>query len=284
MRLNLSVEKITKEIFNEIFTQEQIKEMIEIDLSDNMLINSEIPSEDYVSLPSIVDKIQISEDDCSNDNTANGDNLILASYEIMHSCPGVIRLYKNDIKLYVSSLIKNVSRTGNIGLNSALYSVFFLIQDLICHESFHHYCDIKRQLTGSKFDLFLEEKLAVAHSHNSFSLQNFLRAFNMRYTFLYDRYQRLININQPFLDLDKLKKKNRVLLDYLMTLHFKAYQANCYKDWHLHTHSSCYKTDFYNYVKNNQLDLLVSSGVPMNNIFDEMKFFNKNEGAIIIIV
>ena len=32
---------------------------------------------------------------------------------------------------------------------------------------FHHYCDVKRHLTGSVFDPVMEACFAVAHSYNS---------------------------------------------------------------------------------------------------------------------
>ncbi len=282
MRLNLSVEEVAREIFNELFSPEQIEQMLEIDLSekDNISIRPELSIENCENWASIFDHICGSDTEQNNGNPSNNINLLLASYKFMDNCPGTISFYKNNIKLYVSYLIENVNKTGFVGLNSALYTVFFVIEDLITHESFHHYCDVKRQLTSAKFDINLEESLAVAHSYNSFFQPGFQRVFNIRYPYLYDKYQRL-QFNQPLLD--KIKNQNRILLDYLLKEHYNAYQANCYKNWHLHTHNTAYRTDFFNYIKNDQLDSLVNCGVPLNNVFEDIKFI-KYEGAVIMLV
>lgn len=166
-----------------------------------------------------------------------------------------------------------------LGVNTALYTTYFVIKDLMAHESFHHYCDVKRHLTGSVFDLKMEDSLAVAHSFNCFTATNYILRIAMNYSCLYDSY---VNLRENHSLKTSIQMKLSKLHNYLKDEHFNAYQAASYKNWHLYTHQKCYSTAFYNYIKNEEMDKMVVFGVPLNSVFEEIKLIG-NSGCIIIL-
>ena len=248
--------------------------MIQIDLSEN---------EDILNLP--IDKYlekQFNIRDIINQNGNEADNMdqdgvILATYTLMNipsqtipqsdSSPGIITFYKDNIKLYVHSLIDCINSKSPIGLNVALYIHYFVMYDLLSHEGFHHYADFKRQLTNSKFDIRIEERLAVAHSYNQFSIPIIRRLFNIEYTYVYDKFLNLSYNKQLF---SKMRNQNKQLYDFLLSEHFMSYYSSDYKNWQWCTNKNAYKTDFYNYFKNSQLDELLAFGIPVNKIDEEI--------------
>lgn len=265
MRLNKNFQEATIEIFKTIFTSEQIEKMIQIEKSefDNIL---NLPVDKYFEKQfKITDAIN--EDGNENSEIIEQNEIILASYTTMYNnSPGKIIFYKNNIMLYINSLINSYFTTP-IGLNVALYIHYFVMSDLLMHEGFHHYCDVKRQLTGSKFDINIEDRLAVAHSYNQFSIPLVRRIFNIEYIYVYDKFLNLSYNKQLF---RKISNQNRILFDFLMTEHFMSYQSADYKNWQLFTHRNAYKTHFYDYVKNAKLDELLNLGINVNDIAKEI--------------
>ena len=198
MRLNKSFQNATIEIFKNIFSSEQIEKMIQIDLSENEDILN-LPIDKYFERQfNIGDTINVSGNETANNNQ---DEIILATYTLMNiptqtnpqsdSSPGIITFYKDNIKLYVLSLIDCINSKSAIGLNVALYIHYFVMSDLLNHEGFHHYADFKRQLTGSKFYIKIEERLAVAHSYNQLSTALVRRLLNFEYVYVYDKFLNL---------------------------------------------------------------------------------------------
>ena len=269
MRLNKSFQDATIEIFKNIFSPEQIEKMIQIDLSEN---------EDILNLP--IDKyfekqfnIGDTVNEPGNENAESDPNeIILASYTLMdfyagNNSPGIITFYQDDIKLYFTSMINYINSPTPIGLNLALYIHYFVMYDLLNHEGFHHYADFKRQLTDSKFDIRIEERLAVAHSYNQLSTPLIRRLFNFEYVYVYDKFLNLSYNKQLF---RKMRNQNKQLYDFLLSEHFQSYYSSDYKNWQWCTNKNAYKTDFYNYFKSSKLDELLTFGIPVNKISEEI--------------
>lgn len=271
----------TIEVFKNIFTPEQIEKMIEIDLSgsDNKLI---LPADKYLEKQF---KITDSVNPNDNENAESDPNeIILATYTLMdfsagNNTPGVITFYKDNIKMYIMSMIDYIDSPTPIGLNTALYIHYFVIYDLLTHEGLHHFSDIKRHLTDSKFDIIIEERLAVAHSYNTFSRPFFKRGFDIDYMYVYDK---LLNLTYNKNLFSKMRHENRMLFDFLLTEHFMSYYSSDYKNWQRYTLKDCYQNHFYAYFKNSKLDELLANGVPVNKIAEEIRILGI-EGAQILV-
>ena len=283
MKLNMTPEDITREIFNTLFDNELLERMKEADKNNQ---NGFIELPDYFikkyDLPSISDKIILpgENSNCSQEKEEDQTTVVLASYTFMNNSPGIITYYGGNIVQYVGGLLCQVIKYGfKLGVNTALYTTYFVIKDLMAHESFHHYCDVKRHLTGSVFDPVMEDCLAVAHSYNCFSTSNYILKLAMNYSCLYDSYMSLSE-SRSLKTLIQMKLSQ--LHDYLKNEHFNTYQTANYKNWHLYTHKKCYSTAFYNYIKNEEMDKLVGFGVPLNSVFEEIKLVG-NAGCIIIL-
>jgi hypothetical protein len=285
MRLTKRFQDISIEIFKNIFTPRQIEEMIAADLSeDDNILN--LPTDKYFEKRYYIGDNIIGD----NDNAeADPNEIVLASYTLMNvpsetepllvGTQGIITFYKDNIKLYVVSLIDCLNLPSPLGFNCALYIHYFVMADLLFHEGCHHYCDVKRQLTGSLFDINTEEPLSVAHSYNQFSLPFFKRGFNINYYFLYEKFIRLYGNHTLHY---KISNQNKILFEFLMTEHFTSYQSDVYVNWQLFTHKNAYKTDFYDYIKNSQLDQLLACGVPVNDIAKEIDFIGI-EGVKLVV-
>ena len=154
------------------------------------------------------------------------------------------------------------------GLNAALYIHYFVMYDLLTHEGFHHYSDIKRHITDSKFDITIEERLAVAHSYNTFSRPFFKRGFDIDYMYVYDM---LLNLTYNKNLFSKMRHENRMLFDFLLTEHFMSYYSADYKNWQRYILKDCYQTHFYPYFKNSKSDELLANGVSVNKIAEEIR-------------
>ena len=273
MRLNKSFQDATIEIFKNIFSRDQIEKMIQIDLSEN---------EDILNLPidksfekqfNIGDTINVNGNETGN---INQDGIILATYTLMNipsqtipqsdSSPGIITFYKDNIKLYVHFLIDCINSKSPIGLNTALYIHYFVMWELRRHEQLHFYCDFKRQLTGSEFEITIEESLAVAHSYIQFSTSFIKRLFNMEYMYVYNRFMNSSYNKQIF---RKMRNQNNLLYEFLLSTHFQSYQAPEYKNWQNYTQKSVFNTKLYDYLKNSKLDELLILGIPVNKIISE---------------
>jgi hypothetical protein len=281
MRLNKSFQDATIEIFKNIFSPEQIEKMIEVDLSgsDNKLI---LPVDKYLEKQF---KIADSVNPNDNENAESDPNeIILASYTLMdlsvgNNSPGVITFYKDNIKLYIMSIIDYIDSPTPIGLNTALYIHYFVMYDLLTHEGFHHFSDIKRHLTDSKFDIKMEERLAVGHSYNTFSGPFFKRRFDIDFISVYDKFVSLSYNKDLFA---RMRNENRMLFDFMLTEHFMSYYSSDYRNWQRYILKDCYQTHFYNYFRNSKSDELLANGVPVNKIAEEIRLFGI-EGAQIVV-
>ncbi|MFZ4402072.1 MAG: hypothetical protein ACOYO1_18730 [Bacteroidales bacterium] len=287
MRMNKGFQDATIEIFKNIFTPEQIEEMIAIDLSecDNIL---NLPVEKYFEKQfNIGDSINNGDNE---NNEIDQNEIILASYtlmnlpelteQLMESSQGIIAFYSDAIELYITSMINCLNLSSPVGLNTSLFIHYFVMSDLLMHEGFHHYCDFKRQLTGSQFDISIEERLAVAHSYNQFSLPLIKRDFSLNYFYIYNKFT-IINKTKNLHY--KIRNQNMILFDFLMQEHFMSYYSSDYKNWQLFTHKNAYKIDYYNYIKNSKLDELLNLGIPVNDIQKEIDLIGV-EGTTLVVV
>ena len=281
MRLNKSFHDATIEIFKNIFSREQIEKMIEVDLSgsDNKLI---LPADKYLEKQfKITDSVN--PNNCENAQS-DPNEIILATYTLMdisagNNTPGVITFYQDNIKLYIMSIIDYIDSKTPIGLNTALYIHYFVMYDLLTHEGFHHFSDIKRHLTDSKFNITMEERLAVAHSYNTFSVPFFKRRFDIDFVYVYDKFVSLSYNKNLFA---RMRNENRMLFDFMLTEHFMSYYSSDYRNWQRYILKDCYQTHFYNYFRNSKLDELLANGVPVNKIAEEIRLFGI-EGTQIVV-
>jgi hypothetical protein len=273
--MNKDFQDVVIEIFKNIFSPEQIEEMIQIDLSE---------SDNKLSLP--LDEYFKKQFKIANENTNEKSEIIeqneieLTSYTSMEfpSNPGRITFYQANIALYVSSLIDCLNIKSKLGLNASLYILYFVLSEQLAQQSFHYYADVKRCLTGAKFDIDIENRLAIAHSYISYS-GPFKRFLKPNYINIVDNFMDVCNDQNL---IRKMRYENMFLFGLLIKEHFKSYQSADYKNWQLYTQKSSYKTHFYDYFKNSKLDELLANGVPVNEIAQEIRLIGI-EGAQLVI-
>lgn len=271
--------QITIEIFNDIFNEKQRN-----DLYNQPLINVEESLPNYPEdFPIEIDNPIIS-DEYGNHNLPetdiNGETIVLGSYTPMNS-PGVITFYRNNIKKYSGSLIRKVVNSGiSLGIDTALFTIYFVVEDIMNHESFHYYCDYKRKLTSAQYDHDKEEAFAVAHSYQQMNdWHTFYHAFmhGSPYNDFFSNYfHNGQNIKQNIIRMN-------AIFDYIIKEHYKGYTLPGYRDWHLYKGRDSYETHYFNYLKNNVLENLLKNGVPVNDIQWEINHL-ENKGAIIRLI
>lgn len=272
--------QITIEIFNEIFNEQQRNELSKQPLADVEEIHQPNFPKDFpkeIINPIISDRY---DDYNLPKEDANDNSIILGSYTPMNS-PGVITFYKENIKKYSGSLIRKVVNSGiSLGLDTALFTIYFVVEDIMNHESFHYYCDYKRKLTLAQYDHDKEEAFAVAHSYqkkhywrttyNNFMLESPYNKFFSNYFH-----------NGPNVQI--CKNRSKAIFNFLREEHYKGFTLPGYRDWHLYKERVSYETHYFNYIKNQLLDDLLKNGVPVNDIKWEISHL-ENKGAKIKLI
>jgi len=266
--------QIAIEIFKQMFNEELINKLIKGLLDENGFNNQlafppNFPVE--IENPVIIDGY-------GNHDIQEEENqeevIILGSYTPMNS-PGVITFYMDNIKKYSGSLIRKVVNSGiSLGLDTALFTINFVIMNVMNHESFHYYCDYKRQLTKATFNRDKEEAFAVAHSYQETDY-----SFNVFHKLMFDNeYAAFFNnyCNGPKGTICRSRMKD--IFDFLLEEHYRGFTSKGYRDWHLYKDRNSYKTHFFDYLKDSTLDRLLAKGVPVNKIRSEILDI-KNEGT-----
>lgn len=280
-KTNMNQKQIAIEIFNDLFNEEQKNELINKVLVDISEYHTPIFPESFpieIDKPIIIDGY--GNQDFSGEKTIN-EEIILGTYTPMNS-PGIITFNRNNIKRYSGSLIRKVVNSGiSLGLDTALFTIYFVVEDIMKHESFHYYCDYKRQLTGSKFDRDKEEAFAVAHSYQETHTLN--QTFH--HAFIYDNdYNSFFSNyfhNAPNIQL--CENRMTAIFNFLHKEHYKGFSSPGYKDWYLYKGLNCYETHYFDYLKNSKLDTLLENGVPVNDISWEISRL-ENKGANIQLI
>jgi hypothetical protein len=275
-KTNMNQTQIAIEIFHDLFNEEQrigLSNQPLVDVGENHqpIFPDNFPDEIYN--PIISDNYGY---EGLPEENKDG-SIILGSYTPMNS-PGVITFYRKNIKQYSSSLIRKVINSGiSLGLDTALFTIYFVVEDIMQHESFHYYCDYKRQLTRALYNHDKEEAYAVAHSYQEMhDWHTFYHAFmhGSEYNTFFSNYFH----NGPNVQL--CKNRMNAIFEFLLKEHYKGFTLVGYRDWHLYKNSVSYKTHFFDYLKNELLENLLVNGVPVNDIFWEISHL-KNKGAII---
>lgn len=202
-----------------------------------------------------------------NPDSNDSDYLILGSYTPMNS-PGIITFYVNNIVTYTGSLIRKLVKSGfRFDLDLVVSTTYLVVKDIMLHESFHYYCDYKRRLTSAIIDRDKEEALAVAHS-----FMNIDRS-HIGYRFRLDLFHDIRKLHSHFFrNYNVITRRGIKLRKYSIQFkdqHYKAFTLKGYRDWPLYVNRGSYETHYYDYIKNNQLDVLLSNGVPVNDIRSE---------------
>jgi hypothetical protein len=272
--------QITIEIFNDIFNEEQRIELTNqplIDVGENHQPNFPENFPDEIDNPIISDGY--GKQDLPKEDTKD-EAIILGSYTPMNS-PGVITFYRNNIKKYSGSLIRKVVNSGiSFGLDTALFTIYFVVEDIMKHESFHYYCDYKRQLTLASYDHDKEEAFAVAHSYQEMhDWHTFYHAF--MHGSEYNAFFRNYFHNGPNVHL--CKNRMVAIFEFLRKEHYKGFTLPGYKDWHLYKKRESYETHYFDYLKNSKLDALLKNGVPVSDISWEIRHL-ENKGANIQLI
>ncbi|MCB0703578.1 MAG: hypothetical protein KDC55_12800 [Ignavibacteriae bacterium] len=273
----MRISEIVIKVIDKLVGEEELRRLAELEHGEeeknDIPIPDRIPRE--IESPVIGD---IYGEDISD--TENTDYLILGSYTPMRS-PGVITFYIDAITKYTGSLIRKIVKSGyNYSFELVATTTFLVIQDVTLHESFHYYCDYKRSITSAKYDRDKEEALAVAHSYNMLgrhslvfgynrSLYNELRWVQRHYRGNFDRVRR-----NPILI--------RELREVFKEKHYKAFTLPGYRDWHLYINKNSYETDFYDYIKDLNLDKLLSNGVPVNDIRGELMIIGHRGTKLVV--
>jgi len=134
----------------------------------------------------------------------------LASYQKMNvkiSQKGTIIFREKTIKSCSEALINKTLYTtdDNQKLLYSLFIVYYIISDIMLHETFHYYCDCLRNLLSvSNFSREKEEALAVAYSANEIKKNgNFLKDFLSAIDIQLDDDNEMNKLRKIKSDLDK---------------------------------------------------------------------------------
>ncbi|MCE2821774.1 MAG: hypothetical protein LW693_05020 [Saprospiraceae bacterium] len=272
-------QQIAIEIFNDLFTEEQQSELINQSLLN---VGERVLSRFPENFPAEIKQPIIADGFDYNNESEHGDVIVLGSYRPMNS-PGVITFYRKSLGSYCGSLIRKVVKSGvNLGLDTALFTIYFVVEDVMNHETFHHYSDYKRFLTQAKFDSMKEEALAVAHAYQNMHEWHTFYHASMSGNKFHDFFSKYFH-HSDSQDSQKHRDRMTAIFSFLMTEHYNNFSLPGYRDWHLYRYPNSYETNFYDYLKNTQLDQLLSNGVPVNNIRSEIRYIG-NKGAIIQLV
>lgn len=272
--------QIAVEIFNDLFNEEQRNELSNQPISEvgdvyEPNFPEDFPNEiDNPTISDIFDRTDLPQTETTNDV------IILGSYTPMNS-PGVITFFRKNIKNYSGSLIRKVVNSGiSMGLDTALFTIYFVVEDIMNHESFHYYCDYKRKLTSAHYDHDKEEAFAVAHSYQEMNdWHTFYHAFmhGSPYNDFFSNYFH----NGPQVQI--CKRRMKAIFNFVQKEYYKGFTLPGYRDWHLYKERKCYKTHYFDYLKNTLLEDLLKNGVPVNDVYWEISHL-KNKGAIIRLV
>jgi hypothetical protein len=272
--------QIAIEIFNDLFNEDQRNEISNQPLREVGGVYQPNFPEDF---PNEIDNPSISDlygnPDLSNTEKTD-DIIILGSYTPMNS-PGVITFYRSNIKKYSGSLIRKLVNSGiSLGLDTALFTIYFVVEDIMNHESFHYYCDYKRKLTSAHYDHDKEEAFAVAHSYQEMNdWHTFYHAFmhGSPYNDFFSNYFH----NGPQVHI--CKRRMEAIFNFLQKEYYKGFTLPGYRDWHLYKARTSYATHYFDYLKNTLLEDLLKNGLPVNDIYWEISHL-KNKGALIRLV
>jgi hypothetical protein len=217
----------------------------------------------------------------NSDSFTNNEMIVLGDYTPIAS-PAIVRFYKDNISKYSATLIRSLTNSGiGLGLDSCLFTIYFVVNDVWNHENFHYFCDYSRHITGAIFSRDTEEAYAVAHSRQSFNdWHTFYHAFvhGSEYEDYFTAYYKTGG------NFDANKIRSEKIYDFLLQAHFANFTSRGYRDWSKYTGSDFYNTCVFGYTKNTIMDTLVKNGVPL----DEMVSWNirhlDNKGAIIKVV
>ena len=270
--------EISIAILESMFSAEEIEKLKEI--KDN--IEEEIPS----NIPEEISDVSLYDDygdmfgNPKNDKeNRETEEIILGSYTPMNS-PGIITFYKENIKKYSGTLIRKVLHSGvSLGLDSVLFPIYFIVEDVWNHESFHYYCDYQRYITNSEFIRNKEEAYAVAHSYQKMhEWHTFYHSFVHHgefQKFFSDYYNGGANTQNCL-------KRSKKIFDVVLKEHFENYKSDGYKDWGEFKDRISYETFFFDYLKNTKLDSLLKNGVPVNDIWWQINHLG-NKGTVILL-
>lgn len=260
----MRISEIVIEVLNRLISEEDLRRLSEINKDeDGKQKDFPIPE----SIPREIENPVIGDLHGDERPYDSDDYIVLGSYTPMRS-PGVITFYIDNITNYTGSLIRKIVKSGvRFDLELVVLTTFFVINDITLHESFHYYCDYKRNLTGAKFNRDLEEALAVAHSYNTVG-KNYL-FYRLRPDFINEFRIVERNFTRMFnLDFNRVMGF-RQFSEIFKTHHYKAFTLKGYRDWAKYINKDSYETDFYDYIKNSQLDHLLNNGVSVNDIQGE---------------
>lgn len=276
----MNISDIAIRVIEQLMSEGQLAEMAERSSSEDsedkvVPIPENFPKE--IQNPIIKD---IYGDENENPESNDGEYIILGSYTPMNS-PGIITFYVNNITRYTGSLIRKLVKSGfSFNLELVVSTAFLVVKDVMFHELFHYYCDYKRRLTSATFDRDKEEALAVAHSY--LNIGRHMLGYRLRYDF-YHEYRKIENHFYSNFNMNIGRGMRwRVYSEEFKNHHYNAFTSKGYRDWQLYINRNSYETDFYDYIKNSQLDVLLSNGVPMNDIRAETMIIGSRGTDIIV--
>lgn len=272
----MRISEIVMEVINRLVSEEELRRLAELGNEEGE--KREIPIPD--NFPKEIENPIIG--DLYNDQLNDDGNniLILGSYTPMKS-PGVITFYMDAITKYTGSLIKKIVKSGYpYNFESIILISYLVVKDITLHESFHYYCDYKRSITLSKYDRDKEEALAVAHSYNmirrQFGILGYTNSLANEFRLILRNYEKRFNIRHRY------SLGIREYTEVFKEKHYKSFTLKGYRDWHKYINRNSYETDFYEYIKDSQLDKLLSNGVPVNDIRGELMIIGHRGTKIVV--
>lgn len=272
----MRISEILMEVLNKLISEKDLRRLAEVNQTDYEK-QKDIPIPD--SIPKEIENPIIG--DLYDDSGIEENNvIILGSYTPMRS-PGIITFYIDNITNYTGSLIRKIVKAGNIfNLDLLVNITSYVVENTLLHESFHYYCDYKRQITESEFDRDIEEALAVAHSYLNIDNYRYSRIRSNSMMAEYRQFERELNNKyniRMFKDINRKK-----YLDVFKLHHFSTYTLAGYKDWKLYVGNNSYETDFFNYIKDTKLDSLFRNGVNVNDIHNETMIIGHKGTKIVV--
>lgn len=217
----------------------------------------------------------------NNDPLPDNEMIVLGDYTPIAS-PARVRFYREQISQYSATLIRELTKSGvGLGLDSCLFAIYLVVNDVWNHENFHYFCDYTRRITGATYNRDTEEAYAVAHSHHEMDdWHTFYHAF--MHGSEYNDYFSAYYHNGGSVDANRVRSKR--IFEFLLQTHFSNFKSRGYRDWTRYTGSNFYTTWVFAYTKNATMDTLVNSGVPLDDMVDWNIRHLDNKGAKIQIV
>ncbi len=175
---------------------------------------------------------------------------LLGSYSPMRS-PGIITLYKDNLKQFFHTLVMEILKNGySINKYEIKAIAKLIVYKTYYHEIFHFDCDVLRCLFGGHIQSNIEEALAVSRS---------------RMRIIAEKYNKFFGLNSN-------------IFDFILKEAYQ-YTSKGYRDWINYADLNKFKHGLLDYINPSKSVTLINNGVRVkDNIYSILTKNNGIEG------